>query len=123
MPASAYAVIAFGLSLGAPLQAMAGEAPRLDPAQFVVADTSGAPLRLGVAPRAGPSEMDSTIDRNFGKEPIGAVVFEPNFDRLRREWMRQKPPPVVFREPFPRRRSVQDRRSEGVAVMIRSTAP
>lgn len=123
MPAPARAVVAFGLFLAASPQAMASEAPRFDPAQFVVADTSGAPLRLGVAAGVGPSEWDPIIDRIFADAPTGAVAFEPNFDRQRREWMRHKSPPVVFREPFPRRRSFQDRRGEGVAVVIRSTEP
>jgi len=60
MPASARAIVAFGLFLAAPPQAMASEAPRFDPAQFVVADTSGAPLRLGVAPGVGPSPLSRT---------------------------------------------------------------
>lgn len=125
MPAPARAVVAFGLFLAASPQAMASEAPRFDPAQFVVADTSGAPLRLGVAAGVGPSERDPIVDRIFADAPTGARAgaFELNFDRQRREWMRRKPPPVVFREPFPRRRSFQDRRGEGVAVVIRSTEP
>lgn len=125
MPASARSTVALGLLLAAgPLQTVAGEAPRFDPAQFVVADTGRAPLRPDGAPTIDPSHRDTIIARIFADAPTGAVSFEPNFDRRRTEWMRQKPPPpVVFREPFPRRRSVQDSRREEFAVVVRSTLP
>lgn len=55
--------------------------------------------------------------------PVVAEVFVPNFDRQKRDWMAvdQRRPLIVFNEPFPRRRSIQDRRSEGVGVVIRLT--
>lgn len=102
----------------------AGEPARLDLTQFLALNATGGPLRRAVAPGIDPAGVGWAAADTVTLSPTETPAFEPNFDRLRKVWMRPSPPPpLVFREPFPRRRSIQDRRSEGVALVIRSIAP
>lgn len=103
--------------------ASAGEASRLDLTRFLTPDAAARPLRGATGPAIDPTGLEVAKDGVMLSRP-GTPAFEPNFDRLRKVWMpRRPPPPLAFREPFPRRRSIQDRRSEGVAVVIRSVGP
>lgn len=123
MSATAGAAAALWLLLLAASAAGAGEAPRLDPTQFLP-DAGAPPLRRATGPAFEPLVPNGAARGDVAFDPADTRRFAPNFERLRKDWMRQPPaPPLVFREPFPRRRSVQDRRGEGVAIVLRAVAP